>query len=91
MDLVHYNITITGRVQGVGYRHAARTNARFHGIKGTVKNLADGSVYIEAEGTRNQLDDYVKWCRTGPGFGSVEGVLVDVAPLKNFTKFHISY
>jgi acylphosphatase len=91
LDLIQYKIKITGRVQGVGYRHAAMTTARFQGIKGIVKNLSDGSVYIEAEGTRNQLDEYVKWCRTGPGFGSVEGVLVDIAPLKNYKKFNIKY
>ena len=91
MDHIHYKIKISGRVQGVGFRYAASTHARYQGIKGIVKNLGDGSVYIEAEGTRNQLDEFVKWCRKGPGFGSVESVLVDVGPLKNYKKFNIVY
>ncbi len=91
MDKLLYKIKITGRVQGVGFRHSAKTNARFQGISGIVKNLNDGSVYIEAEGDRNQLDDFVKWCRKGPGFGHVENVKVETARPKAYNKFSIIY
>ena len=91
MDKLLYKIKITGRVQGVGFRHSAKTNARFKGISGIVKNLNDGSVYIEAEGDRNQLDDFVKWCRRGPGFGQVENVKVETARPKAYNKFNIIY
>jgi acylphosphatase len=86
-----YKIMITGRVQGVGFRHSARSNARFFGITGYVKNEPDGSVYIEAEGSRNQLDEFVGWCRKGPGFGHVDDIRIDTALPKNYTSFEIRF
>jgi len=89
MEKSLFKITIAGRVQGVGYRHAARTNARYLGITGFVKNLPDGSVYIEAEGNRNQLDEFVNWCRKGPGFGHVDNVKIDTGAIQNYSGFNI--
>jgi acylphosphatase len=86
-----YKINITGRVQGVGFRWSAAIEARNRGIKGFVKNLSNGSVYIEAEGSREQLDAYVEWCKKGPGFGFVESVNVDDFPSLNYTDFRIEY
>ena len=42
-------IKVSGRVQGVAYRHSALTMARYMGVRGFARNLNDGSVYIEAE------------------------------------------
>ena len=44
------NIHVYGLVQGVFFRYTTRKIARNLGITGIVKNLPDGSVYIEAEG-----------------------------------------
>lgn len=86
-----YKIRVMGQVQGVGFRWSAVSEARNRDIKGFVKNLSDGSVYIEAEGTRELLDDYVEWCKRGPGFGFVESVNVDTFPPVNYTDFRIEY
>lgn len=91
MDRINYQITIFGRVQGVGFRYAAQKQARFLGIKGIVKNQPDGSVYIEAEGNAKSLNEFIAWCRKGPGFGFVENVLIDHGPVQNYSKFTISY
>ncbi|WP_372906564.1 acylphosphatase, partial [Rhodohalobacter sp.] len=37
-------LKISGRVQGVGFRHFTRTNAGDLGIKGWVRNLDNGDV-----------------------------------------------
>jgi len=84
-----YKIHVTGRVQGVGFRWSAANEARIKGIKGIVKNLSDGSVYIEAEGDREQLNNYLEWCKKGPGFCNVESVNVESFPPVNYTDFHI--
>jgi acylphosphatase len=86
-----YMIHITGQVQGVGFRWGAATEARSHGIKGYVKNLPDGSVYIEAEGSREQLNDFVEWCKQGPGFSIVESVTADPSPPVNYVDFRIEH
>jgi acylphosphatase len=86
-----YKIHVTGRVQGVGFRWSAANEAKNRGISGFVKNLSNGSVYIEAEGSREQLNTYVEWCRKGPRFGVVESVTVDPSPPVNYTDFRIEY
>lgn len=86
-----YKIHVTGWVQGVGFRWGAASEARNRGIKGFVKNLSNGSVYIEAEGSREQLNAYVEWCKKGPGFGFVESVTANAFPPVNYTDFRIEY
>jgi acylphosphatase len=86
-----YKINITGHVQGVGFRWSAVNEARALDIKGFVRNLPDGSVYIEAEGSIKQLNSFVEWCKKGPGFGFVESVNVDTVPPINHTDFRIEF
>lgn len=84
-----YKIHVTGHVQGVGFRWSAAREASNREIKGFIKNLSDGSVYIEAEGSMVQLKIFVDWCKKGPGFGSVESVTVESVPAVNYTDFRI--
>ncbi|VVB64811.1 Acylphosphatase [uncultured archaeon] len=41
---------VSGKVQRCGYRGKVVTIARAFGLKGTVQNLLDGRVKVEAEG-----------------------------------------
>jgi acylphosphatase len=84
-----YKIHVTGHVQGVGFRWSAVREAGICGIKGFVKNMSNGSVYIEAEGSVRQLSTFVEWCKKGPGFGYVESVTIDSFPAVNYTDFRI--
>ena len=86
-----YIIYISGHVHGVGFRHSARTMARHLGIKGLVKNLPDGRVYIEAEGSSSSLITFLNWCRKGPGYGSVEKVEKKEVLGKGFRTFEVLY
>jgi acylphosphatase len=86
-----YKIHVTGRVQGVGFRWSAAIEARSRGITGFVKNLANGSVYIEAEGSREQLNAYVEWCKAGTVHSFVESVNTDIFPPANYKDFQIEY
>ncbi|MCB9513750.1 MAG: acylphosphatase [Candidatus Krumholzibacteriia bacterium] len=58
--------SITGRVQGVGYRAFARTVARGLGLAGWVSNRPDGSVEVLAEGTPRALANLEARLREGP-------------------------
>jgi acylphosphatase len=84
-----YKICVNGHVQGVGFRWSASREARDRDIKGFVRNLPDGSVYIEAEGSVEQLTMFVEWCRKGPSFGFVKSVTFHSCPLVNYNDFHI--
>jgi len=86
-----YRISVRGIVQGVGFRWSASTEARNRGINGLIRNLSDGSVYIEAEGYKDQLDSYVEWCRKNPGFSVVESVEVNSSSPANYSDFRIDH
>jgi acylphosphatase len=86
-----YKIRVSGHVQGVGFRWSAASEARSLGINGYVKNLPDGSVYIEAEGTEMSVTRFIEWCKKGPSFGFVDTVIFDKSPLKNYKDFRIEH
>ena len=87
----HINITVIGTVQGVGFRSAARSQARYIGIRGYVRNLPNGSVYIEAEAETIALSEFVRWCRHGPPFASVKELVTEEGELKGFSTFEARY
>lgn len=64
MRRVH--LRISGRVQGVSFRHNTRQQATRLGVRGWVKNLASGDVEAVAVGDQAALDELVKWCGHGP-------------------------
>jgi len=86
---IHIDIKVSGSVQGVGFRYSARNMAISLGIKGSVKNLNNGEVFIEAEGNINQLSKYIEWCKSGPTFSKVENVDTFKGIVKNYQQFDI--
>ncbi len=87
---MHKNITLTGRVQNVGFRFSARSVARSMQVKGFVRNRSDGTVYIEAEGRPQQLQKFINWCSEGPRSAIVENILVEDGETKDFKTFNIA-
>lgn len=83
----HFNIKIYGMVQGVFFRAGAQEEADKLGITGFAKNMPDGLVYIEAEGEKEKLDEFMTWCHTGPAMADVEKVEVSQDKVKNFSGF----
>ena len=87
--LKHYNIKVTGEVQGVWYRKSTQQKAAELEIKGFVKNQPDWSVYIEAEGNESQLKALLDWCAKGPEHATVEKVTWEEKELEFFKDFMI--
>lgn len=85
----HFNILIFGNVQAVGFRQAAKEKAEGLSILGFVKNLNDGSVYIEAEGSGDNLEKFIKWCKRGPFFARVKRVEVALGDCSKYEDFSI--
>jgi len=71
------HLHITGRVQGVFFRHTAFQQAEGLGVNGWVRNRLDGSVELVAEGERTSLDRLLTWCESGPELARVESVRVE--------------
>lgn len=88
-QMVRYMIKVSGRVQGVFYRASTKETADKLGIKGWIRNEPDGSVLIEAEGTPQQMDAFVMWCRQGPQFAHVKQVNQEEKPVQGFQDFSI--
>ena len=84
------SITVIGKVQGVYFRQSTREKATELGLTGQVKNLPDGSVYIMATGTIEQLNQLEDWCRQGPPRAVIAGVEITELPLKEFEHFTIT-
>lgn len=82
-------ITISGRVQNVGFRYSTQQKAKELGINGFVKNKPNGDVYCEAEADEDILNQFVLWCHKGPDWAKVMHVQVNDRPVKGFEKFEI--
>jgi acylphosphatase len=80
-------ITVSGRVQGVGFRYYTREMAKSLSIKGFVRNLPDGSVYIDAQGSNDALETFIQWCRSGPSRASVERIEFTYQETTDFVNF----
>ena len=73
----------TGTVQGVGFRYYARAAALHLGLTGWVANNWDGSVTLEAQGTRAALDELVPTIERANRWARIEGVEVTDLPAKD--------
>lgn len=69
-----YRFIVNGRVQGVYFRQSAADTARPLGLRGWVRNLADGRVEGMACGPSAALETFKAWLRHGPPAARVEGL-----------------
>ena len=87
--LSRLGITVSGRVQGVGFRMWVLHHARAFGLTGFVTNQRDGSVYLEAQGAPDRLNELLKACREGPPRSRVESVSMQEIPPFESSGFNI--
>lgn len=75
------HVIVRGEVQGVGYRYTMRMVARDAGVSGWVRNLRDGSVEAEVEGTPGQVDEVLAFMAEGPpGSRVASATVTDASP-----------
>jgi acylphosphatase len=86
-----YTMRIDGKVQGVWFRQSTANKAKELSLNGYVENEPGGSVYVEAEGSREALMQLVSWCLTGPDQADVKGITVVKVPVAGYTTFEIKY
>ena len=63
-----YNLLLSGRVQGVGFRYFAEARAARYNIKGYVRNIYDNKVEIICQGEPGNLDKFILEIKNGPSF-----------------------
>ena len=69
-----YRFVVSGRVQGVGFRWSAVSQARHLGLGGWIANRDDGAVEGLAAGEADRLEAFRAWLQQGPRFAKVERV-----------------
>lgn len=69
-----YQLKVSGKVQGVFFRHTAKQTAEKLGLAGLAKNESNGSVYIEIEGNETALKQFIDWAHIGSPAASVTSV-----------------
>ena len=85
------DLVIEGRVQGVGYRYSAKMEAESLGIRGSVQNLRDGSVFVTAQGEKEAMDNFVGWCYKGPPGAIVRNIEKVQGKTEEFCEFKVLY
>jgi acylphosphatase len=72
-------MTISGRVQGVGFRYALADEARARNLGGWVRNRRDGTVEALLAGPQHEVESVIEWARHGPPAAGVTSVEVEPA------------
>lgn len=78
-EIITLHLSITGRVQGVGYRDSLRMIAQALNITGWVRNKEDGSVEAIVQGEEQDVERVVAWCHNGPPGANVKYVNTTLA------------
>lgn len=87
---VEMHAIVHGRVQGVFFRATTQDYARQLQLKGTVKNLEDGTVEIVAQGPKNECLQLLEHLKRDAGMGSVSHIDVNFAGIKQiYDKFSV--
>ena len=89
MSMIARRFKISGKVQGVGFRYFVLEHAGKLGIKGTVRNLEDGAVLVEAEGNPEMMDEFFSYCSKGPYWSNVDKISNESIPFQGYSDFKI--
>jgi acylphosphatase len=81
MKLTRKHVFVTGKVQGVGFRHSARSRASELALTGWVRNLPDRRVELCFQGEQGAVTDMENWCRAGAPCSRVTAISVSEAEL----------
>ena len=91
-DLASVQVILYGYVQGVFFRAFASERATQLGLTGYVRNLSRGTVEVNAEGERKQLDQLIGYLKNGPPSAKVEKVVTNWSEYTGrYSRFSIRY
>ncbi len=91
--MVRYRFVFGGRCQGVGFRWTSSHCARKYNLCGWVKNMADGSVTLEAQGSQEDIFDFLDNLRTTLEQRGLDLVIISMEeiPVEDTSSFNILY
>ena len=71
---IKVHLTVTGTVQGVGFRYWTRQTASGLGVQGQVFNNTDGSVDAFFCGKAGAVEEMIRLCAEGPAYAIVDEI-----------------
>lgn len=87
-----YFIIVEGRVQGVGFRYFCQRLALELELTGWVRNMFNGMVEMEIQGTSDNIDRFISLMTKGNQFVQVDNYSMKKVPISNKDKtFKITY
>lgn len=89
MEKIRKYLVFTGRVQGVGFRYTAKYLAQTLGLTGWVRNESDGSVAMEVQGSRGQMDQLIQKLQTHGRYIRIDHVSEMELPVKEESGFRV--
>lgn len=77
VETIARRAVVSGKVQGVGYRHSLAERARQLNIQGWCRNLSDGRVEVWLQGTPDTVTELLAWLYKGPPEAAVQKVEIE--------------
>lgn len=90
-SLIRAHVFVSGKVQGVAYRYSTVHQATNLGVNGWVRNLADERVEAVFEGSKEAVEEMLKWCKKGPPAAIVKNVAVDFEEPQGLKGFELRH
>ncbi|MDO4169219.1 MAG: acylphosphatase [Lachnospiraceae bacterium] len=92
MEKIRLELHYYGRVQGVGFRYWAHTQAIKAKVTGWARNEYDGSVTVQVQGTSEQIDLFMHGVANGNRFIQIRKIEKKQIPLdKDERQFGVRY
>ena len=91
-DLASVRLIVHGYVQGVYFRDFTSRQAIELGLTGYVRNLSEGTVEVNAEGERKQLEKLISYLKVGPPAAKVTKVVTNWSEYTGrYSRFSVRY
>jgi acylphosphatase len=79
-EIIRVHIWVKGRVQAVGFRAHVEYHSLQIGVLGWVRNVGRDKVETVAEGTSEQIDQFIEMVKTGPNASRVDEAQIEYEP-----------
>ncbi|KUK96784.1 MAG: acylphosphatase [Euryarchaeota archaeon] len=89
--MICIRVRVSGRVQGVGYRHFTTIHAKELEVVGWVRNLPGGGVEALLQGERPKVGELLNQMKTGPAQALVSGMDISEVECQKIDDFKVVY
>lgn len=85
----HFEVTLHGKVQGIGLRYLTKERADQFKLWGYARNTRDNGLFIVIEGSDTGISELLNWLKSNPGLSQVDTVKVTEGRIEGFRNFEV--